>query len=68
MTKRETANAKTELGKNVAKFIERFSPLKDGNKVILGQRMKGDFDRLLVRMGPLPFPWGRLGLRPTLMK
>ena len=68
LTKRETTNAKTELWKIVPQFIERYSPLKNGNKVIHGQRMKGDFDKLLVRMGPLPFPWGRLGLRPSLMK
>jgi hypothetical protein len=68
LSKRETTNAKTELWKNVAQFIDRYSPLKNGNNLIPGQRMKGDFDKLLVRMGPLPFPWGRLGLRPTLMK
>ena len=67
LRKRETTNA-TELWKNVFQFGDRYSPLKCGNKLIHGQRMKGDFDRLLVRMGPLPFPWGRLGLRPSLMK
>ena len=65
--KRVSTNAKTELWKNVANFIDRYSPLKNGNEVFHEQMMKDDIDKLLYRMGPLPFPWGRLGLRPTLM-
>ena len=68
VTKRVSTNAKTELWKNVAKFIDRYSPLKNGNQVVHELTMKKDVDKLLLKMGPLPFPWGRLGLRPTLMK
>ena len=68
LTKRVTTNAKTELWKNVAKFIDRYSPLKNENQGVHEQMMKEDVDKLLLKMGPLPFPWGRLGLRPTLMK
>ena len=68
VTKRVSTNAKTELWKNVANFIDRYSPLKNGNQVVHELTMKKDVDKLLLKMGPLPFPWGRLGLRPTLMK
>ena len=67
VTKRVSTNAKTELWKNVANFIDRYSPLKNGNQVVHELTMKKDVDKLLLKMGPLPFPWGRLGLRPTLM-
>jgi hypothetical protein len=50
VTKRVSTNAKTELWKNVAKFIDRYSPLKHGNQIVHELTMKKDVDRVFGHM------------------
>ena len=62
VTKRVSTNSKTELWKNVAKFIDR---MKNVNRVVHDLTMKKDVDKLMHKI--YLSHGDALAIRPTLM-